>query len=168
LRRDVGLARRQLSLLDQPQRRVRLQPRDDPAAGFIQPRPPGIVVVAKVKDVGGAWLDRHRLGGGDVVGPAWCDGEIDRAEGLRIVDDVRLDAADAGGELRPVAAQAAEAHGRGIDQPDAVADLLAQLALEAADQAAQQPGEHLDRAVGGGIGQGRAVHRAQSGVIAPG
>ena len=49
------------------ERRVLLEAGDDAAAGLVELRPPAIIVVAEVEDIGGARLDRHRLGGGDVV-----------------------------------------------------------------------------------------------------
>ena len=58
------------SSLDQVERRVGLEAGDDPAAGGVELGPPGVIVVAEVEDVGGAGLDRHLLGGGDVV-DAW-------------------------------------------------------------------------------------------------
>ena len=46
---------------------LHLEAGDDPAAGGVELGPPGIIVVAEVEDIGGARLDRHLLGHGDVV-----------------------------------------------------------------------------------------------------
>ena len=51
----------------QGQRRVGLEAGDDAAAGGVELGPPAIIVIAKVENVGGAGLDRHGLGGRDVV-----------------------------------------------------------------------------------------------------
>lgn len=65
-----------------------LQAGDDPASGIVEFGPPGVVIIAKIKDIGGVRLDRHGLGRRDVVDSGNADGGINRAVGVRIVDDV--------------------------------------------------------------------------------
>lgn len=113
---------------DHPQRGVRLQPRDDAAVGgvelplrchssgcaaetFRQLRPSGIVIIAEVKDIGCASLDRHLLGRSNVVDTGGRKTEIEQAVGIRVIDDMSLGAAQLVGEARPLGAEAAERDG---------------------------------------------------------
>ena len=90
-------------------RRVLLQPRHEAAAGLVKLRPPAIVVVAEVEDVGGAGLDRHGFGRRDVVDVGRRHRKVDRSIGIGIVDDVRLGAAHVGRKGRPIRAQTGSA-----------------------------------------------------------
>src|SRR5438045_892772 len=52
-------------LVDHAQRSVLLQPRHEAAAGGVKPRPPAIIVITEVEDIGRTRLDRHRFGRSD-------------------------------------------------------------------------------------------------------
>ena len=86
----------------QGERRVGLEAGDDAAAFGVKLGPPAIIVIAQVEDIGGAGLDGHGLGGGDVVDVRRADRGIDRPIGVRIIDDMHLRTAHAGGEARPI------------------------------------------------------------------
>ena len=47
--------------LSSRQRRIALEPGDDPAVRLVEGGPPAVIIVAEVEDVGGAGLDGHRL-----------------------------------------------------------------------------------------------------------
>ena len=149
------------------ERRVGLEAGDDPAAGGVEFGPPGIVVIAEIEDIGGARLDRHLLGRGDVVDVGRGDRGIDRTVGIGIVDHVHLGAADPGREPRPVGAAFVQAHARGIDQVGRLGELAAQPAMGLLHHHRQQLGEHRDRPLRVGIREGRAPHRIRAEVVEP-
>ena len=110
------------------ERRIFLEPRHDTAAGIVQRRPPAIIVIAEVEDIGGAGLDRHRLGRGDVVDIGLGDHVIDRTAQVGIIDDMRLGAADLGGKPRPIGPDARQMQAGRVDQAHRIAQLAAQAA----------------------------------------
>ena len=109
--------------------RIGFEARHDPAAGGIEPGPPAIIVIAEIEDIGRAGFDRHLLGRGDVVDIGRADRGVDRAIGVRVVDDMRLSAAHAGREPRPAGTVLVQSHARGIDEIDGVGELAAKPAM---------------------------------------
>src|SRR5260221_13856008 len=71
-------------ILHDGERRVGLQARDNAAARLIKLRPPTKIVIAEVKNVSRSRLDRHLLGGRDVVDVRRCHHEVQRLIGIRI------------------------------------------------------------------------------------
>ncbi len=148
--------------------RVALQARHDAAAGAVQARPPGEVVVAQVEDVGGSRLDGHGLGGGDVVHLGQRDLQIERRLGIGIVDDMGLGPVDVLGEARPLGGGAGEPYAGGVDQPHHIRRRASEPAPGQARHLGEQSGEHLMRSSRIGVGQGRARHFPRPQVIEPG
>src|SRR6516225_6036711 len=89
--KNVG-ALRHRQLLHHSERRVGLEAGDNPALRGVEPSPPGIIVIAEIKDIGGARLDRHLLGRGDVVDVGRAHRGVDRTIGVGVIDDVHLGA----------------------------------------------------------------------------
>ncbi len=99
-------SRRHWAILGHLKRRVGLEPCDNAAVSLMKLRPPAIIVVTEVENVGGSRLDRHLLGGRDVIDVGWRHHEIEWLIGIGIVDDVRF-GAQTPRKRRPVAAQTA-------------------------------------------------------------
>ena len=131
-------------IFDHRERRIGLELRDNATAGLMQPRPPAVVVVTEVENVGRSRLDRHLLGDRDVIDVGRSHHEIKRLVGIRIVDDVRLGAANSCRKRRPIAAQTAQLHARGIDQTDAIANFATISTLQLRHQRRQQAGKHFE------------------------
>ena len=91
-----------------------LQPRHEAAAGLVQPRPPAIIVVTEVVDVGCPRLDRHGFGGCDVVDLGRRHRKVDRPIGVRIVNNMHFGAEHIGRKCRPAFAQTGEPNTGGI------------------------------------------------------
>ncbi len=117
---EEGRALGRRPLLDHGQLGVGFQAGDDAAAGPVQLGPPAEVVIAHVEDVGGSRLDRHGLGGGDVIDLGGGHFEIDRRIGVGVVDDVGLGPVNAVGEAGPVAGRARQPDAGGVDQTNRV------------------------------------------------
>ncbi len=149
-------------LFDDFEGRVDFQPGDDAAAGLIQARPPSVIIVAEIEHIGRSRLDRHLLGGDDVVDVGRRHHEVKRLVGVGIVDDVRLGPANAGRKRRPFAA-----HAGGIDQAHAIADLTAIAALQLRHQRRKQAGEGFARPRRVGGGEGRPRNRRAAEMIEP-
>src|SRR6478672_9412191 len=96
-------------VFDPAKRGVGLEPGHDPASGRVESGPPTVIVIAKVEHIARASLSRHRLGGRNVVHIGGGDRHINGATRIRVVDDVRLGAADARREPRPILAQLVQA-----------------------------------------------------------
>ncbi len=146
-------SRRNGTILDDRKRRIGLQSRDDAAACFIEPRPPSVVVIAKIKHIGRFRLDRHLLGGRDVVDVGRCHHQVQRLVSIGIVDDVGFGPADAGRKRCPMAAQAAQLHAGRIDQANAIADFPSIAGLQLLHQRRKQAAKHFRRlaqSIGGG------------------
>jgi hypothetical protein len=153
--------------LDHAQRCVALKAGDDAAAQRVEAGPPSVVVIAQIKDVGGAGFDRHLLRWGDVIDPRRGDRRIDRSLGVGVVDDVQLDAADLGREPRPIEATRIEPQAAGIDQVGGVAERPAQRAVRPCRHGGEQLREQRARAQRIGVGQGRAARRRHAKVVKP-
>lgn len=143
--RHVGGTGRHRARLGHAQRGVGLKPGDDAAGSPVELRPPAVIIVAEVEDISGARLDRHRLGGGDVVDSGRGDAEVERAVGVGVKDDMAL-APWKSAEERGFAAEAVEVHGGRTDQAHAVADTARQLAGQLRDQRGERLGKHRVRA----------------------
>src|SRR5882724_11420455 len=102
--------------------------------------PPAIMAIALVKDIGGTRLDRDRAADLGVVDVGIGDVEDARAVGLRVKDDMHLQAADAPVRFGPVA-QLAERDGRRIDQLHHGRAVMARLPIELACDQAEGLGE---------------------------
>src|SRR3989442_1799865 len=76
-------------LLYHAERSVLLQPRHEAAAGVIEPRPPAIIVITEVVDVGCSRLDRHGFGGRDVVDVGGWYRQVNRPLGIPSVVRIR-------------------------------------------------------------------------------
>ena len=155
----LGGRRRHRALLLHRHGGVALDPGDDPAAGRGQVRPPAVIVVAEVEDVGGAGLDRHRLGGRQVGDAGRRHRGADRLAGVGIVDDVSLGAAHRGRKARPPPAQRAEPDAGRVDQVGGFLDMPAQAAMDLRPDHVQQVAEQRGRAIAVGLGQRRAPDR---------
>jgi len=154
-------------LFDDFEGRVDFQPGDDAAAGLIQARPPSVIIVAEIEHIGRSRLDRHLLGGDDVVDVGRRHHEVKRLVGVGIVDDVRLGPANAGRKRRPFAAQRRKPHAGGVDQAHAIADLTAIAALQLRHQCRKQAGEGFARPHRVGGGEGRPRNRRATEMIKP-
>ena len=108
-------------LFDDGERRVGFQPRHDATGGLMQARPPAVIIVAEVEHIGRSRLDRHLLGGDDVVDVGRRHHEVERLVAVGVIDDVRLGPANAGRKRRPLAAQRRKPHAGGVDQAHAIA-----------------------------------------------
>jgi len=136
------------SMLDDLKRRIGLEPRNNAAASLIEPRPPAIIVIAEVENVGRPPLDRHRLGGRDVIHVGRGHHEIKRLVGVRIVDDVRLSAENPRRKRRPTTTQTAQLHAGRIDQVCGPVQVPAQAAMDLIQNHSQQVAEQRGRIVG--------------------
>src|SRR3954467_11226830 len=81
-----------------------LQPGHDAAAERIELRPPGIIIITEIKDIGRSRFDRHFLRHRDVVDVGRADRGINRTIGVGIIDHVHLGPAHPGREPRPARA----------------------------------------------------------------
>lgn len=157
----TGLAKRLV------ERGVGLEARHDAATGQVERGPPGIVVIAEIEHIGGTGLDRHRLGGGDVIDIGRRHGVIDRPAGIWIVDDMGLGAADIGRKARPVGAGAGQMQAGRIDQAHLLAEPAAHPPVDLGQHVFEQAGERFATAVPVGIGKGRARRNLGPGMIEP-
>ena len=169
VREDAGVdgALRERQFGGDGQAGVGLEAGDQAAAGPVHGGPPAVIVVAQIEDIGGAGLDRHGLGRGDVVDLGGGHGGIDRPVGIGIVDHVQLGACGGGGKAGPLGAQPAEPQPGGIDQIGGFAQRPAQAALRLRHHQREQLGEQRAGAGGIGVGQARARHRPPTDVVEP-
>src|SRR5271165_835258 len=131
------------ALLDNLKRRIAFEPRDNVAAGPMQLRPPAIIVITEVENVGCARLNRHLLRCRDIIYVRRGDHQIEWLIGIRIVDDVRFGAANSRRKRRPVAAQAAQLYAGRIDQTHTIADFPPISSLQLSHQRREQSCEHF-------------------------
>jgi hypothetical protein len=144
IREDRAVRHRQF--FDHGQRGVGFEPGGDAALRAIELGPPGIVVIAQIKDVGGAGLDRHRLGGGDVVDPRRGDRGPDQPIRVGIVDDMQFGAAHALGKPPPIVAAGGQLELGCIDQIGGLGQAAAQSAMRLRDiSASSSLNSALDR-----------------------
>ena len=129
--------------------------------------PPGIVVIAQIKDISSAGLDRHRLRSGDVVDPGWSDRRIDRPVGVGVVDHVQLGAAYALGKAGPAEAAGVEPEPGCIDQIGGLGQGAAQTAMRAGNHQREQLAEYRARPQRVGIGQRRTPRQPGPDVVEP-
>ena len=115
------------------------------------------MAIALIKDIGRARLDRDRAADLGVVNVGIGDVEDARVVGLRVKDDVHLQAADAPVRFGPVA-KLAERDGGRIDQLHHGRAVASRLPIELAGDQAEGLGEDRNRSPFVGIGQGRAHH----------
>jgi hypothetical protein len=163
---DVAVWRDQ-QLFHHVERRVGLEPGHDPAADGIEFSPPGIVVIAEIKDISCARFDRHLPGRGDVVDVGRADRGIDRTVGIGIVDHVHLGPADPGREPRPASAALVQPRAGGVDQVGCLGELAAQPAMGLLHHHRKQLGEHCDGSLCVRIRQGRPSSRLCAQMIKP-
>src|SRR5271157_1861848 len=158
-RSDIGLCREAASRFGRyPIRSLRID--DDPAGtgrfsttskGVLplsrvtmwQLRPPAIIVITEVENVGCARLNRHLLRCRDIIYVRRGDHQIEWLIGIRIVDDVRFGAANSRRKRRPVAAQAAQLYAGRIDQTHTIADFPPISSLQLSHQRREQSCEHF-------------------------
>ena len=132
-------------LFDDGERRVGFQPRHDATGGLMQARPPSVIIVAEVEHIGRSRLDRHLLGGNDVVDVGRRHHQVKRLVGVGVVDDVRLGPANAG-RRRHYSPLSAESRTLvELSREHAIADLAAITALQLRHQRRQQAGERFAR-----------------------
>ena len=153
------------SILDDLKGRIGLEARNDAAARPIKRRPPAIVVIAEVKNVGGTGLDGHLLGGGDVIDVGSGHHEVERLVGIGIVDDVRFGAANSCRKRRPIAAQFAQLYAGRVDQTDTIADFAPIPALQLTNQSRKQTREDFRRTRSIGARERRLRNRAAAEMI---
>lgn len=153
--------------LDHAERSVLLQPRHEATTGLIEPRPPAIIVITEIVNVGCTRLDRHGFGGCDVVDLGRCHRKVNRPIGIRIVDDMRLGPEHIGRKCRPAPAQAGEPNTGGIDQPDRVSRCPPQPAMRLRQHLSEQLAEHLPGPLRVGVRHRRTLHRRRAHVIKP-
>lgn len=87
---------------DKRQAHIGLRPGDEDRLRFGDCRPPAIMAIALVEDIGGARLGGDGAADLGVVDMGVGDVEDARAVGLRVVDDMQLHAADPAVRLGPV------------------------------------------------------------------
>jgi hypothetical protein len=87
---------RHRQLFHHSERRVGFEAGDDRALRGVKLGPPSIIVIAEIKNIGGARFDRHLLSHGDVVDVCRAHRGVDRAIGMGIVDDMHLGAGHPG------------------------------------------------------------------------
>jgi hypothetical protein len=112
----------------------------------------GEVVIAEIEDVSSARLDRHRLGGADVVDVGGGDGVIDGAPEVGIVDDMGLGAEDGSREARPFRADPRKSQAGRVDQPRRVGHSAAEPAARLSQHGFEEARE--DARIAGAIGVG--------------
>lgn len=103
-----------------------LQTRDDVAAFGVELRPPAIVIVTGIEDIGRHGANRHVLGGRDVVDVRSTQRGVKRAIGVGVVNDMTLHGIGVLRERRPVARQRAQTKSGRIDNMQRLAQFLAQ------------------------------------------
>ena len=149
------------------ERRILLEPRHQPAALRVELRPPGEVVVAEVEDVSRPGLDRHRLGGADVVEVGGAHRVVDRPAQVRIEDDMRFGAENLGREARPFRANPGQMQAGGVDQAHRVAKLAAKARRRRLQHRLEKIAEDPGVAQPVGVGEGRTLRRSRAAVIKP-
>ena len=152
-------------ILDDRKRGIGLEARDDATARLIERRPPAIIVIAEVENVGRSRFDRHLLSGRDVIDVGWRHHEIERLVGIGIVDDVRFGAVHSRRKRRPIAAQVAQPYPGRIDQTDTITDFTPISALQLRHQGRQQASKDLNRTRSIGRRKRRPRHGAATEVI---
>ena len=138
-------SRRDRPLLDDLERSVGLEARHNAAAGVMEPRPPAIIVIAEIENVGRPRLDRHLLGGRNVIDVGCSHRKIEWLIGIGVVDDVRFGAANPRRKGRPTAAQTAQLHAGRIDQADTITDFTPISAVQLSHQSRKQPSKYFNR-----------------------
>ena len=146
---------------------MRLAPRDDSAAGLVQPRPPGKVIISKVEDIGGAGLDWQRVGHADVVHARRSDGEVRRNPAVCVEVDMQLHQRAVRCIVGPGARDLGDTDTRGIDEVDRFARGPAQARARLCGEDCEQIGEQLCWPLGIGVGERRAGRHACAEVIEP-
>jgi hypothetical protein len=111
----IALRQRDGALADDVEAHIGLGSGEEDRALVGDRGPPAIMAIALVKDIGRPLLDRDRAADLGVVDVGIGDVEDARTVGLRVKDDVHLQAADAPVRFGPVA-QLAERDRRRIDQ----------------------------------------------------
>ena len=152
---------------DASERRVGLEAGYDAAASSVHLRPPAVIDVAQVKDVRRTGLDRHYLGGGDVIDLGCGHRRIDRPVDVGIVDHMQLGAAGLGREPCPLGRSATQPHAGGIDQIGGLRQRPAQTTMRPPGQPGEQIGKDRRRPQGIGVGQRRPPGRLGTQVIKP-
>lgn len=105
-----------------------LEARHQAATARVEFRPPTVIIIAEIENIGHAGLDWHLLSDGEVIDFACDDGVIDGSFEIRVNDDMRIGAADGCREPRPFGADAGKTQAGRIDQPDGFAELAPQFA----------------------------------------
>jgi len=155
-------APRYRQLFHHGQRRVGFEAGDDPALRGVELGPPRVIVIAEIKDIGGARFDRHLLGHGNVVDVGRAHRGVDRAVGISIVDDMHLGTADPRREPRPTGTVPIQPNAGGINQISGLGELAAQAAMSLPHQHRQHFGKYRHRPPRIGIRQGRAANRMRA------
>src|SRR5580704_15160167 len=137
---------------------------DEVGVGLIDLGPPAIVTIGLVKNVSRRCLDRHLAAEADVAVERWSDRLAVRNVGLRVVDDVQLQAPYASIPLRPLD-HLAERDRRRIDQSDHLLTLAPPRPGSLSGQTAEQLGEDRHRSPLVGIRQCRSAEFANPQVI---
>jgi hypothetical protein len=126
--------------------------------------PPAVVAIALIKDIGRTRLDRDRATDLGVVNVGIGDVEDARVVGLRVKDDMHLQAADAPVRFGPVA-QLAERNGGRIDQLHHRRTVASRLPIQLACDQAEGLGEERNGSPFVRIGQGRAHQRTAAQMV---
>ena len=140
---------------------IGLESGDEPGALGVDRRPPVVVAVALVEDIGRALGEREALGVGDVVDVGRGDCLIGRQRVVGVVEHVQLEALRIArpGRRRPcVEAAADQGQAGGVEQAHAFLALPSDLPLRGRHQHVHQLFEDCRVAAGAGIGQRRALH----------
>ena len=145
--------------LENARARMRLEARDETAAGVVQLRPPGKVIISKVEDVGGAGLDRHRLGHAHVVDARRRDRDIGRDGAVGIEVDVQLHERAVRLVVGPGARHVGQADAGRIDEVDGLARARRRPRLALRGEHGEQIGKQLRGPLGIGVGERRAGRR---------
>src|SRR6202022_4693918 len=160
----IALRARNGALANDVEAHVGLGSGDEDRALLSDRGPPAIVAIALIKDIARPRLDRDRAPDLGVVDVGIGDVEDARIIGLRVKDDMHLQAADAPVRFGPTA-QFAERNGGRIDQLDHRRAVASRLPIELAGHPAEGLGEEPNRAPFVRIAQGRAHQRTAAQMV---
>jgi hypothetical protein len=160
----IALRARDRALANDLEAHVGLGPSDEDRALVSDRGPPAIVAIALIKDIGRTRFDRDRATDLGVVNVGIGDVEDARVIGLRVKDDMHLQAADAPVRFGPVA-QPAERNGRRIDQLHHRRAVASRLPIQLACDQAEGLSEDRNRSSFVRIGQGRAYQRTAAQMV---
>jgi SAM domain (Sterile alpha motif) len=160
----VALGERDRALANEVEAHVGLGSGDEDRALASDRGPPAVVAIALIKDVGRPGLDRDRATDLGVVNVGVGDVEDARIVGLRVKDDMHLQAPNTPVRFGTIA-QLAERNGRRIDQLHHRRAVASRLPIQLACHQAEGLSEERNRSPFVRIAQGRAHQRATAQMV---